>query len=289
MKKIMSLVLTLAMFICCIPTGALAAEVENSGEILYDMKETATQIITTAYKDGEMIQRATTNKETTETVLELYDGDTVTIEYYTLNDHIEDIDLASIPDPAMEFEPTYSYDIYKRIRTDYLYQGSIMYGDTYTMAHETSRADRYEGHTLQFSKGTAASVIYNALKVALKLAAGVTISQAMLVELGFEIAGGVLIDSITTTVCFTKYYVSTKVYFNGTLTVHANNTYSDIIVAAGAGGVDHYSSGLLGYDVVSSWASTCCSNGAVAFQDKYVTGNNPNLALPITSIPYYGW
>lgn len=289
MKKIISLVLTLAMFICCVPTGVLAAEVENSGEFLYDMEETATQIITTAYKDGVMIQRATTNKETTETVLELFDGDTVTVEYYTLNDHIKDVDLASIPDPAMEFEPTYSYDIYKRIRTDYLYQGAIMYGDTYTMAHETSRADRYEGHTLQFSAGTAASVIYNAMKVALKLAAGVTISQAMLIELGFEIAGGVLIDSITTTVCFTKYYVSTKVYFNGTLTVHANNTYSDIIVAAGAGGVDHYSSGLLGYDVVSSWASTCCSNGAVAFQDKYVTGHNPDLALPITSIPYYGW
>lgn len=43
------------------------------------------------------------------------------------------------------------------------------------------------------------------------------------------------------------------------------------------------------YDVVSSWASTCCSNGAVAFQDKYVTGKNPNLTLPLKSIPYYGW
>ena len=117
---------------------------------------------------------------------------------------------------------------------------------------------------------------------------GGEITIAALKDLGIATIAGVLVDSLNSEVCFTKYRVVTKVYFDDIFTVNAGKTYDKVIVNTAAAGGYHYTTEYYGYDIVYDWASYCCSSGAVAFQDKYVTQRNPSLRLPITSIPYNG-
>lgn len=299
-KKMLSLFLVFAMMFSCVPAQAANVHDENSeamvfsgnieertgSEITSVTEETDDQYITEIYVDNALQQRAIANKNSTITILEMYDenGNLESSSEYNLSENVSDVDYSNKPAPTAELIPTDDYDIYKRYRTDYLYQGAVMYGDTYTMAHELSESYRYEGHMLEFGAGTAVGLVVSALL----LYFGGEITVAALRDLGISTSAGVLVDYLRSEVCFTKYRVVTKVYFDDIYTVNAGNTYDKVIVSAGAGGNDHYTTGYYGYDIVSSWASTCCSNGAIAFHDKYVTGNNPNLALPITSIPYHG-
>lgn len=299
-KKVLSLLLVFAMMFSCVPAQAANSHDENSeatvfsgsiaertgSEVTSVTEETDDQYITKIYVDNVLQQRAVANKNSTLTILEMYDenGNLESRDEYNLSENVSDVDFANRPAQAAELIPTDDFDIYKRYRTDYLYQGAIMYGDTYTMAHELSESYRYEGHMLEFGAGTAAGLIVSALL----LYFGGEITVAALRDLGISTSAGVLVDYLCSEVCFTKYRVVTKVYFDDIYTVNAGNTYDKVIVRAGAGGNDHYTTGYYGYDIVSSWASYCCSSGAVAFQDKYVMQNNPNLRLPLTSIPYNG-
>lgn len=299
-KKMLSLLVTLAMVFSCVPAQALDVHddslepvvfsgrmVEELGsEVMSITEETDDQYITEVYVDNILQQRAIANKESTITILEMYDenGDLELSSTYNLSENVSDIDLTNRPASAAELIPTDDFDIYKKYRTDYLYQGNILYGDTYTMAHELSESFRYEGHMLEFGVGTAVGVVVSALL----LYYGGEFTVAALRDLGIATGAGVLTDYLLSEVCFTKYRVITKAYFDDIYTVNAGNTYDKVVVRAGASGNDHYTTGYYGYDIVDSWASYCCSNGVVAFQDKYVTLHNPNLKLPITSIPYYG-
>jgi len=301
-KKMLSLFLGVAMLFSCIP--AQAAEIhseeqevttfsgttreETGAEITSITEETEDQYITEIYVDNILQQKAIANKNSAITILEMYDenGELESRSEYDLSENVHDVnvDLTSEPSPVAELNPTDDFDIYQRYRTDYLYQGRILYGDTYTMAHELSDRYRYESHTLIYGAGTAAGVIVSVLL----LHFGGEITIAALKDLGIATIAGVLVDSLNSEVCFTKYRVVTKVYFDDIFTVNAGKTYDKVIVNTAAAGGYHYTTEYYGYDIVYDWASYCCSSGAVAFQDKYVTQRNPSLRLPITSIPYNG-
>jgi len=299
-KKMMSLALAVVMCLSlCVPAfatdninGTVQPEIratvadENGNVISSVTRETDSDYIVEIYSGGYMSQKATTNKATKITELEMFDNqeNIISEQTYDLKEHVSPVAQEDILAPMMELEPTDSFDIYGRYRTDYTYNGSILYGDTYTMAHELSSSYRYESHMIQFSAGTAVGVVLSVLIAYY----GGAITIATIGEIGLPTAAGVLVDYVRTTVCFTKYRVVTKVYFNGTYTVNAGNTYDKVLVAAGTGGSMHYSTDYYGYDIINSWASYCCSSGVLAFRDKYVTGAKPNLSLPITSIPYNG-
>lgn len=299
-KKVLSLSLVFVMMFSCVPAQAANIHDENleakifsgsiaektGSEVTSVTEETDDQYITKIYVDNVLQQRAIADKNSTLTILEMYNenGNLESRSEYNLSKNVRDVDFSNKPALTAELIPTDDFDIYNRYRTDYVYQGAIMYGDTYTMAHELSKNFRYEGHMLQFGLGTAVSLVVSALL----LYFGGEITVEAIKELGIATAAGVLVDSLSSEVCFTKYRIVTRVYFNNIYTVNAGNTYDKVIVRAGAGGNDHYTTGYYGYDIVSGWASYCCSNGAVAFQDKYITHTNPNLKLPLTSIPYNG-
>lgn len=306
-RRIIALSLCMSLLLCCVP--AYAAETndnnvtngttysytdENGDVITSTTIETPTGYVVNIYVNGELTQHATTDIDAEETTLTMYEDGTPILanETYDLNAFVSDVTIESeeiigdhIAEPAVELFPTTSYDIYNRYRTDYLYQGSILYGDTYTRGYEISRQNRYEDHYFEFGIGTAASVVLSALL--LKYRGALTLKS--LLDLGVSTSAGVLIDTWATTACFTEYSVSTKVYFDDIYTVIATNIYDKVIVAAGAQGIDHYTTDYYDYDIIWSWSSYCCSSGAVAFYDKYISGNNPSLTLPIRSIPYYGY
>lgn len=74
--------------------------------------------------------------------------------------------------------------------------------------------------------------------------------------------------------------------------VSAVAAYDEVLVSemTDANNVKHtyYADDMYGYDIVWSQSSYAASGCAKAFSDKYITGNYPDLKLPITSLPYYG-
>ena len=304
MKKVLSFVLTVVMVMSMSVTAFAAGNdvkiqkfestiIDKNGEELTSVvQETKDSYIIEIYCDGTLDHRVTTDKQTGKAILDTYRNDKkVSRQNYDLKEHLKAIALDMetenfVPsiEPLAELFPTKEFNIVKSYRTDYVYNGKILYGNTKTMASELSSSNRYEGHMLQFSKGTAVGLVVSALLAAY----GGAITVTVLAELGIPVAAGVLVDTISQKVCFTKYRVVTKVWFDNIHTVYAGKTYDKVLVTAAAGGGVHYSTGYYGYDIIDSWASTCCSSGAVAFSDKYITGHNKNLQLPVTSIPYNG-
>lgn len=301
MKKILGVVIIIAM-IFSQAISAMAIEIPNSvnafqGTIVDDYGNVITSIVTETmnenivevYCNGSIDHRVVTNKATGEAILEkMNEGIIISTNTCDLNSYVEPVmptlkveEFGPVIEPLVELIPATDFSIEKLYPTDYVYNGSILYGETDTSAYELSEAYRYEGHMLQFSAGTAVGIV---LSVLLAYYGG-AITVKTLGELGIPAVAGTLIDSFMQEVCFTKYRVVTKASFASVLTVYAGKTYDKVLVTAGAGGNDHYSTGYYGYDIVDNWASTCCNYGAAAFSEKYITQHNPNLSLPITSIP----
>lgn len=184
------------------------------------------------------------------------------------------------------------YNITNSYRTDYIYRGSILYGDTYTRAYEPSASNRYNGRYVTFTVGDGVGLVLAALVTAFTLPAGATfIAVSTLVALGLPIAGAKVVEYFTSNVYYTTYNVSTKVYYSGIYTGLISQNYNKVLVAytpTNTGSKVGYSDDYYGYNIISSNASYAASGCARAFNDKYITMNNPNLSLPITSLPYYG-
>lgn len=266
--------------------------VDVDGNVLTSViKETINEYIVEIYCNGKLDNKSYVSKNNHTAVLEQYDDNIlVSTSVYDLDDFVKPIEpkvevmnTGEAITPMAELVPTDDFTIENRYITNYMYKGSILYGYTKSMAKELSPSYRYEEHRISLTRGTAASVLIGILLS--YFIGGITLIT--LAELGIPVAAGVLIDSVDNDFCFTKYRVVTKVWFDDILTVNAGNTYDKVLVKASAGGGVKFSSSYYGYDIVNSWASTCCGNGAAAFSDKYITASKPNLALPLTTIPYY--
>lgn len=304
MKKIIAMVVTFAMlFSLSAPAFAVEADsvthhgfygdtyVDAHGnEIESVISETDTQYIVKLYVNGILDSTTVSDKNTWEAMVVSVENGEITSAEYDLHDYVELIvdDLPGVA-PASEIETSTSYSISNRYRTDYLYQGDILYADTLTAAYEISTRNRHNETILNFSQGDAVGLIIAALCSAF----GGTFGVGLAVSLGLPIIGTKVVDGFTRSVWMTDFRVSTKVYFDDIYTGLISQTYDEVIVSemTDANNVKHtyYADDMYGYDIIWSQSSYAASGCAVAFVDKYVTQNNPNLSLPITSLPYYGW
>lgn len=303
MKKLIAMAVTFAMLLSLsVPAFAVGANdvihheiygntfIDAAGnEIESVVSETDTQYIVRLYVNGVLDSTTVSNKDTWETTVVSFENDGVASEEYDLHDYVELIvdDPSSIA-PNSDIETSSSYSISNRYRTDYLYQGDILYADTLTAAYEISTRNRHNETILNFSQGDAVGLVIAALCGAF----GGTFGVGLAVSLGLPILGTKVVDGFTRSVWMTDFRVSTKVYFDGIYTGLIGQTYDEVLVSemTDANNVKHtyYADDMYGYDIVWSQSSYAASGCAVAFSDKYITGNNPNLRLPITSLPYYG-
>ena len=303
MIKLISFSLALVMMVnmCAINAFALESEpiihhdyvgdvfIDDDGNIIETKtSETATEYIVDQYINGELDNTVITDKETWEAVMTTY-GDTEEISIYNLHDFAEIIpDNGQIPAPNGSIDWSSSYTISKDFNTDYLYKGQILKAQTLTAAYEPSISTRHNETILNFSKGDKVSLLVSLLLAAFGGAIGIGVAASI----GLPVLAGKFTDGFTRPVWQTDLKVSTKVYFDNVYTGLISNTYREVIVseARDANGVLHtyYADDCYGYDIIMDSSSYAASGCAVAFVDKYITQNNPNLRLPITSLPYYG-
>lgn len=236
-----------------------------------------------------LTQQAITNIETGEGVLSLFDASSRSSSdeiHYNLSDYVKEIPVS----PTSEIIPSETYSITGRYRTDYTYQGSILYGDTKTAAYETG--GRYYGRVLNFSAGDVVALVLSALAGYFTGDGKVTI--ATLGALGIPVVGGKIVDHFTKEVYYTNFKVATRVYFDGIYTANVYQMYDKVLVSIDAvvdeqgGKSTHYADDYYGYDIVASFSRYAATASSLAFYEKYGIGTNPDLKLPITSIPYTG-
>ena len=307
MKKFTSFILVFAMVINMLAISVFAAEdsseinhgfyggtyVDAAGnEIETEIQETDNQYIVKVYVNGILGSTTISDKTTWEATEITYEEGTPLATTHDLHDYLEIVD-EKIPDvmPFGEIEETSStsYSIINRYRTDYLYKGEILYADTKTAAYEPSIRNRHEETILNFTAGDGVGLVISVLCNAFTFT-GFTVGT--LIGLGLPVLGAKITDSFTRKVWKTDFVVKTKVYFDGIYTGLISKTYTDIMVSEitkpNEERETYYIDDLYGYDIVWDQASNAASGCAVAFSDKYITGHNPDLRLPITSLPYYG-
>ena len=298
-KKFTSLVLALIMCLSlCVPTLALNNQ-QNGDDLevvdsLGNKMRSTFEIYDGAYHicvfvNDVLTQQAITNIDTGKGVLKLFDDSFRSSPeeiYYDLSDYVEEI----LVSPTSEIISSETYSITGRYRTDYTYQGSILYGDTKTAAYETG--GRYYGRVLNFSAGDAVALVLSALAGYFTGDAKVTI--ATLEALGIPVVGGKIVDHFTKEVYYTNFKVATRVYFDGIYTANVYQMYDKVLVSLDAveeeqgGNYTHYADDYYGYDIVDSFSRYAATASALAFYEKYGIGTNPDLKLPITSLPYTG-
>ncbi len=298
-KKFTSLVL--ALIVClslCVPTLALNNQ-QNGDDLevvdsLGNKMRSTFEIYDGAYHicvfvNDVLTQQAITNIDTGEGVLKLFDDSFRSSPdeiHYNLSDYVKEISIS----PTSEIIPSETYSITGRYRTDYTYQGSILYGDTKTAAYETG--GRYYGRVLNFSAGDTVALVLSALAGYFTGNGKVTI--ATLGALGIPVVGGKIVDHFTKEIYYTNFKVATRVYFDGIYTANVYQMYNKVLVSIDAveaeQGIDsvHYSDDYYGYDIVASFSRYAATASSLAFYEKYGIGTNPDLKLPITSIPYTG-
>lgn len=298
-KKFTSLVLALIMCLSlCVPTLALNNQ-QNGDDLevvdsLGNKMRSTFEIYDGAYHicvfvNDVLTQQAITNIETGEGVLNLFDASSRSSSdeiHYNLSDYVKEIPVS----PTSEIIPSETYSITGRYRTDYTYQGSILYGDTKTAAYETG--GRYYGRVLNFSAGDVVALVLSALAGYFTGDGKVTI--ATLGALGIPVVGGKIVDHFTKEVYYTNFKVATRVYFDGIYTANVYQMYDKVLVSIDAvvdeqgGKSTHYADDYYGYDIVASFSRYAATASSLAFYEKYGIGTNPDLKLPITSIPYTG-
>ena len=194
-KKFTSLVLALIMCLSlCVPTLALNNQ-QNGDDLevvdsLGNKMRSTFEIYDGAYHicvfvNDVLTQQAITNIDTGKGVLKLFDDSFRSSPeeiYYDLSDYVEEI----LVSPTSEIISSETYSITGRYRTDYTYQGSILYGDTKTAAYETG--GRYYGRVLNFSAGDVVALVLSALAGYFTGDGKVTI--ATLGALGIPVVGG---------------------------------------------------------------------------------------------------
>lgn len=194
-KTFTSLVLALIMCLSlCVPTLALNNQ-QNGDDLevvdsLGNKMRSTFEIYDGAYHicvfvNDVLTQQAITNIETGEGVLNLFDASSRSSSdeiHYNLSDYVKEIPVS----PTSEIIPSETYSITGRYRTDYTYQGSILYGDTRTAAYETG--GRYYGRVLNFSAGDVVALVLSALAGYFTGDGKVTI--ATLGALGIPVVGG---------------------------------------------------------------------------------------------------
>lgn len=300
MKKIIAVVLACLMLFA-VPLNVLAAmDIEQIDMVreasVYDIDGnlitsrsyiTFNGCVVEIYVNGQLHDRATTNSSTNKIHVEMFDreGTTEVLEY-DLSEYCAYVDEfgdeGSVSTNAA-YTPTSSFTINGRVRTDYRYQNEILYGDTNTRFYEPSQATRHSVGQLNFSRGDLAAVVISAAMAILNC----TLSIMFIVDQGVPIVAEKINDGFKKTVCYTTARVQTRVYFDGVYTAYITRDFNKTILLRDAEtsaislSTDYY-----GYDIVTSTASSAVSGSVLAFSDKYITCIRPNLALPITSIPY---
>ena len=307
MKKFTSFTLAFAMVVNMLAVCVFAANdspeinhgfygeiyVDTAGnEIETEIKETDNQYIVKVYVNDILDSTTISDKTTWEATEITYEEEEPIATTYDLHDYLEIVyEETSGEMPLGEIENTSStsYSIINRYRTDYLYKGDILYADTKTAAYEPSIQNRHQETILNFTAGDGVGLVISVLCNAFTFT-GFTVGT--LIGLGLPVLGTKVADSFTRKVWKTDFVVKTKVYFEGIYTGLISQTYTDVMVSEitkpNNERETYYVDDLYGYDIVWGQSSYAASGCAVAFSDKYITGHNPNLKLPITRLPYYG-
>jgi len=302
-KRIIIAVFILSLMMPNIQTAFASSLSENREEHYIDnngnkydifIKTSNEQLVVDVYINGILNDSTITNK---------YTGD-MTVTQYCLNNtrsnniesdnsysakqssyNIDDF-LTTIEDngaslfSTIPYTPNYTY--YGEFKTDYTYNGKILYGSAYYQAYEPSSSNRYNGKLVSIPMGTTLSAIVSIFSF---VVSGITVLG--LVGFGITIADGISQSPFKKTVSYTQYRVSAKIYFNSILTVQAYSIYNKVIVLVdAASGKVTYHNDYYNYNIVSSYLRSATNVGVRAFSDKYITGHNKGLVLPITSLSY---
>lgn len=304
MKKMLSVVLSFVMVFSI----AATCFANNKSDVFYDsagnkiksiVNETNDIIEVKLYVNGKLNQKAIVNLGTEEIFAEEYEtNSSITLKSsqskvdslthnYQISDFmtpIEDVKNMDSEDNIIKLDEistksaldtSSGFNILKTYRTDYLYRGNILKAETKTRAQELGKSYRYNKTEWNFTRGDLTSVV---LGVAIATF-GTWVTVAVLISLGLPIVGAKLIDGFKKSVCYTSFKVDTRVYCDNIYTANVSKTFNKVIVIGTEYNDDYY-----GYDIVSDFSSMAANKAAKAFNDKYITGNKPNLSLPITSL-----
>ncbi|WP_313527583.1 hypothetical protein [Anaerotignum sp.] len=304
MKKMLAIVLS---FVVVFSTAATCFA-NNKSDVFYDsdgnkiksiVNETNDIIEVKLYVNGKLNQKAIVNLGTEEIFAEEYEtNSSITLKSsqskvdslthnYQISDFMSPIEDAKNMDSEdnitkldevstkSALDTSSGFNILKTYRTDYLYRGNILKAETKTRAQELGKSYRYNKTEWNFTKGDLTSVV---LGVAIATF-GTWVTVAVLISLGLPIVGAKLIDGFKKSVCYTSFKVDTRVYCDNIYTANVSKTFNKVIVIGTEYNDDYY-----GYDIVSDFSSMAANKAAKAFNDKYITGNKPNLSLPITSL-----
>ena len=187
-----------------------------------------------------------------------------------------------------------SFKHYKTYNTDYIYLGNILKGDGYY--RRLAGYDEYNRSSYTFQKGAALASIFTILGGIYSFLTGTTQIAALAGGMGISIIGSALgmdwnLDACVRSFdfqiqCRMEYNNSTKIMSQITRKLEYLYGYDEFIEA------DSYVFDSFSYgspnQAVNAYCSEAVGYGAAAFSAKYITGNYPNLVLPVSG-PSYEW
>lgn len=187
-----------------------------------------------------------------------------------------------------------SFKFYKSYNTDYVYLGNILKGDGYY--RRLAGYDEYNRASYTFQKGATLASIFTILGGVFSFLTGTTQIAALAGGMGISIIGSALgmdwnLDACVRSFdfefqCRMKYNNSTKTMSEITRQLEYLYGYDEFIEAESYV-FDSFSYGSP-EQAVNSHCSEAVGYGAAAFSAKYITGNYPNLVLPVSG-PSYEW
>ena len=326
MKKIISVILTLAMLLSITSVCAVAVDFESDyieSETFVDSlgdeytlsgeKKGNSYIATLTADDGTMISKSILNCITGEIVTTALNEDVNIItsssnsntnggRYITftenVSDYIVDVEEEAVTRAGSSYDSRYnfSYKTYKNgLRTDFIYQGKILTGDCdYRCTGYYNESDR---ESYAFIRGMLLTSIESALFWLLGGAkAGVPgLVLSLIQNFGIEFGNGKLLQDFNPTVSIRSfdYKFRTKMKPGSTSVVmciidrQIDFVYAKVNQQDNLIGVD-----MISYatedDAIAGMCSESLGYAAYAFEAKYITQNYPDLKLPVSG-PSYTW
>lgn len=298
-KRLLSLLLALAMCLSLnVPAFAVDTKeyykqttpvVDSLGNTTFSESiETENELVVKVYVNNVLSQICKTNKKTLNATVTLYNGKRTTTQSISLSSHVSstsNLDSYSQVQQGILGAGTRGALIVGSSGYDNVRSCSATYKQTYFTCTAYSRLTelpnaRYDAHVLNFSVGTAVGAIISALLLNYNAAA---VTVATLLDLGLPIVGGVLVDSITQTVCLTTLEIDTMAYTMSTLSAHIDNSYNRVMVSLTADG-PYYSFDCYVTSPYNTWTQTVSNNAAAAYAEKYYFYTMPNLELPVDTL-----
>lgn len=257
---------------------------KNGDKITSQIIEDNDKVTVKIFINGELDHVVITDKHTMLAEITTYSQDNLLnmrlntsktqVDLNSLVTDTADADIA----PYGTLEPTYSFTISNRIRTDYSYNGSVLYADCSSKAYEQGESYRYNGKILQLSAGTAVGTV---LSIIAAYFTGGAWTVATVASIGIPVVGGVIADYYTSEVCYTLYRVYTDAYINGIYMVYGYTVYNKVLVNVDASGI-FYTDDYYGYNIIRSHAEQCAYYAGNHFYEKFISCSKPNLSLPVT-------